>query len=100
MNDNVNMNGKVCIVTGANSGIGKVTALELARMGARVVMVCRDRARGEAALAEIKQKSGNHQVELMLCDLSSQADTRRFADEYKATHDRLDVLVNNAGVYM
>lgn len=92
--------GKVCLVTGANSGIGKVTATELARMGARVVMVCRDRRRGEAALAEIKQANGNEQIELMLCDLSSQADIRRFADEFKATHDRLDVLVNNAGVYM
>jgi Dehydrogenases with different specificities (related to short-chain alcohol dehydrogenases) len=94
------MTGKVCIVTGANSGIGKVTALELARMGARIVMVCRDRARGEAALAEIKQATGNDQLELMLCDLSSQADIRRFADEFKATHSRLDVLVNNAGVYL
>src|SRR5581483_7870588 len=99
MSDNANMQGKVCIVTGANSGIGRITALELARLGAQVVMVCRDRARGEAALAEIKQATGNNQVELMLCDLSSQADIRRFADEFKATHARLDVLVNNAGVY-
>ncbi|HKP13134.1 MAG TPA: SDR family oxidoreductase [Blastocatellia bacterium] len=100
MSDDTNMSGKVCVVTGANSGIGKVTALELARRGARVVMVCRDRARGEAALTEIKQATGNDQLELMLCDLSSQADIRRFADEFKATHDRLDVLVNNAGVYL
>ena len=94
------MSGKVCLVTGANSGIGKVTALELARMGARVVMVCRDRARGEAALTEIKQATGSGGLELMLCDLSSQADIRRFADQFRATHDRLDVLVNNAGVYL
>lgn len=100
MSDDTNMSGKVCLVTGANSGIGKVTAAELARKGAHVVMVCRDRARGEAALAEIKQATGNDQIELMLCDLSSQADIRRFADEFKATHDRLDVLVNNAGVYL
>src|SRR5438128_6209002 len=100
MSDNTNMNGKVCIVTGANSGIGKVTATELARMGAHVVMVCRDRARGEAALAEIKQATGNDQLELMLCDLSSQADIRRLADEFKATHNRLDVLVNNAGIHL
>ena len=100
MSDNTNMNGKVCVITGANSGIGQVTATELARLGARVVMVCRNRARGEAALAEVKQATGNIQVELMLCDLSSQADIRRFADEFKATHDRLDVLLNNAGVYL
>jgi NAD(P)-dependent dehydrogenase (short-subunit alcohol dehydrogenase family) len=94
------MSGKVCLVTGANSGLGKVTALELARMGAHVVMVCRDRVKGEAALAEIKQATANDNLELMFCDLASQADIRRFADEFKATHDRLDVLVNNAGVYL
>jgi len=100
MSNSANMTGKVCLVTGANSGIGKITATELARMGAHVVMVCRDRSRGEAALAEIKQTTGNHSTELMLCDLSSQADIRRFVDEFKATHERMDVLVNNAGVYL
>ncbi|MFL6277438.1 MAG: SDR family oxidoreductase [Blastocatellia bacterium] len=100
MSDTANMQGKVCVVTGANSGIGRITALELARQGAEVVMVCRDRARGEAAMAEIKQATGNDHIELMLCDLSSQADIHRFADAFKATHPRLDVLVNNAGVYM
>lgn len=99
-NHNANMNGKVCLVTGANSGIGKETALALAKMQARVVMVCRDRARGEAALQEVKQQSGNDALELRLCDLSSQKSTRQFADEFTATHDRLDVLVNNAGVYL
>jgi retinol dehydrogenase-14 len=98
--NNENMTDKICLVTGANSGIGKETALALAKMNARVVMVCRDRARGEAALQEIKQQSGNTSLELMLCDLSSQKSTRQFADDFKATHDRLDVLVNNAGVYL
>ena len=87
------------MVTGANSGIGKVTARELADRGATVVMVCRDRARGEAALTEIKARSGSGAVELMLCDLASQKSIREFAEEFKRTHDRLDVLVNNAGVY-
>ncbi|HEY9233285.1 MAG TPA: SDR family oxidoreductase [Blastocatellia bacterium] len=100
MSNHAQMTGKVCLVTGANSGIGRVTALELARLGAQVVIVCRDRARGEAAMAEIKQATGSRNVELMLCDLSSQADIRRFADKFKATHARLDVLVNNAGVYL
>src|SRR5262249_4112739 len=94
------MTGKTCIVTGANSGIGKVTAQELARQGARVVLVCRDRGRGESAASDIKRATGNPNVELMLCDLSSQAEIRRFASEFKSTHDRLDVLVNNAGVYL
>ena len=59
------MTGKICIVTGANTGIGKETALGLAKLGASVVMVCRDRERGEAALCEIKQRSGNDRVEII-----------------------------------
>jgi NAD(P)-dependent dehydrogenase (short-subunit alcohol dehydrogenase family) len=66
------MNGKICLVTGASSGIGKATALGLARMGATVVIVCRDAAKGQGALTEIKQKSGNNSVDLLLADLSSQ----------------------------
>jgi NAD(P)-dependent dehydrogenase (short-subunit alcohol dehydrogenase family) len=100
MSDNVNMSDKLAVVTGANSGIGKITARELARLGAQVVMVCRDRARGETARDEIIRTTGSNRVELMDCDLSSQADVRRFADEFKARHKRLDVLVNNAGVYL
>ena len=96
---NQNMAGKVAMVTGANSGIGLVTARELADRGAAVVLVCRDRERGEAALTEIKSRSAGGAVELMLCDLASQKSIREFAEEFKRTHDRLDVLVNNAGVY-
>jgi NAD(P)-dependent dehydrogenase (short-subunit alcohol dehydrogenase family) len=92
--------GKLHLVTGANAGIGKVTALKLAESGATIVMVCRDRQRGEAARDEIKQKSGNPNVELMLADLSSQAQIRRLANDFKATYDRLDLLVNNAGLYL
>lgn len=92
------MNGKIVMVTGANAGLGKETSLALARMGATVICVCRDKARGEAAVAEIKQRSGSDKVELMLCDLSSQKSIRAFADEYKRTHGKLHVLVNNAGV--
>lgn len=94
------MTGKVCIVTGANAGIGKETALGLARLGATVVMVCRDRARAETAQREIRQKSGNQRVELMLCDLSSQNSIRQFVKDFKQQHQRLDVLVNNAGVVL
>ncbi len=91
------MTGKTVLVTGANSGIGKVTARELAKMGATVVMVARSRERGEQALAEVKKASQNGNVELMLADLSSQQSTRALAAQFKASHDRLDVLVNNAG---
>ena len=94
------MTGKICIVTGANTGIGKETALGLAKLGATVVMVCRDHERGEAALREIKQKSRNDRVELMFCDFSSQNSIRQFASDFKQRHDRLDVLVNNAGVVL
>jgi len=94
------MTGKVCIVTGANAGIGKQTALGVARLGAVVVMLCRDRDRGEAAQREIKRRSGNDRVELMICDLGSQNSIRQFASEFKHRHHRLDVLINSAGVLL
>jgi NAD(P)-dependent dehydrogenase (short-subunit alcohol dehydrogenase family) len=94
------MTGKVCVVTGANAGIGMETARGLALMGATVVMVCRDRQRGEAAQREIRQSTGNDAVELMVCDVASQASIRQFATDFKQRHDRLDVLVNNAGVLL
>jgi len=93
------MNGKICLVTGASSGIGKATALGLARMGATVVIVCRDADKGQAALAEIKQKSGNNSIDLIVADLSSQAAIRSLASEYRSKYQHLHVLVNNAGVY-
>src|SRR5215218_6458655 len=91
------MDGKVVLVTGGTSGIGKATAEGLASMGASVVIVGRDRSKGEAAVAEIKATSGNEALELMVADLSSQAEIHRLASEFEAHHDRLDVLVNNAG---
>lgn len=94
------MIGKVCVVTGANAGIGLETARGLAAMGASVVMVCRDRERGEAARTDIKQSTGNHAVELMVCDLAFQASIRQFTEDFKQGHDRLDVLVNNAGILL
>jgi NAD(P)-dependent dehydrogenase (short-subunit alcohol dehydrogenase family) len=91
------MKGKVCIVTGSNSGIGKETTLALARMGATLVMVVRDRGRGEKARTEIVDISGNTSVDLMICDISSMDSIHHFASEFKQKYDRLDVLVNNAG---
>ncbi len=92
-----NMQGKVCLVTGCSAGIGKVTARELAKMGATVVMVCRNRAKGEAVLAEIKEASGNAQVDLIVADLSELAQVRRVVDEFKQNYTQLHVLINNAG---
>jgi len=92
-----NMQGKVCLVTGCSSGIGKVTARELAKMGATVVMVCRNRAKGEAVQAEIKEASGNDQVDLIVADLSELSQVRRVVNEFKQRYTQLHVLVNNAG---
>ena len=94
------MQGRVCVVTGANSGIGRATALGLARLGARVLMVCRDRAKGEAAQSEIAQETGNADVELLIADLSSQAAIRELSQEIHQRVDHLHVLVNNAGTYL
>jgi NAD(P)-dependent dehydrogenase (short-subunit alcohol dehydrogenase family) len=80
------MRGKVAMVTGANSGMGKEIALALAGMGATVVMVSRDRVRGEAARADTQQKSGNPAVELLVADLSSQESIRNLAKEFEARH--------------
>jgi retinol dehydrogenase 14 len=85
------------LVTGATSGIGFEASVEFARRGARVVMVGRDAARTDAAVAEAMRRTGARQVSSLLCDFSSQADIRRLAAEVTARYDRLDVLVNNAG---
>ncbi len=94
---NSSMQGKICMVTGANSGIGKATALELAQMGATVVMVCRDRARGEEAKSEITTKSRNNAVDLLLADLSSQQSIRQLVENFQQHYTHLHVLINNAG---
>src|SRR5947207_7123920 len=95
---NRSMQGKICMVTGANSGIGKATALALAQMGATVVMVCRDRARGEEARSEITTKSRNTAVDLLLADLSSQQSIRQLVEHFQHHYTHLHVLINNAGV--
>jgi retinol dehydrogenase 14 len=91
------MSGKTCVVTGANSGIGKETALGLARMGANVVLVCRNQQKGEAALADIRRESGSSQLDLLIADMSSQASVRALAEQIRRKYPRLDVLINNAG---
>jgi NAD(P)-dependent dehydrogenase (short-subunit alcohol dehydrogenase family) len=93
------LEGKTCLVTGANSGMGKETALALAEMGATVILVCRNKTKGEAARQEISKKSGNKSVDLLLCDFSSLADVRGLAAEVRNRYGKLHVLVNNAGVF-
>jgi NAD(P)-dependent dehydrogenase (short-subunit alcohol dehydrogenase family) len=92
------MQGRVCVITGATSGIGRVTAHELARRGATLALVCRDRGRGEETRADIQGATGRTDVTLFLADLASQADIRRVAAELLARFPRIHVLVNNAGV--
>lgn len=91
-----NMQGKICLITGANSGIGKAAALQLARLGAHVVMFCRSAERGALALQEVQQESAQSRIELILADLASQASIRQAVAEFKARHTRLDVLIHNA----
>jgi NAD(P)-dependent dehydrogenase (short-subunit alcohol dehydrogenase family) len=92
------MNRKTCVVTGANSGIGMEIARGLAAEGSRVLMVARDRERGEAARAEISRSTENHAVELVICDLASQRQVRKLSATIIDRCDRLDVLVNGAGL--
>ena len=93
------MQGKVCIVTGGNTGIGKETARGLAQRGATVVLACRDVVKAGAARDDIARSTGLRNVEVEALDLGSTASIRAFAERFKAKHARLDVLVNNAGVW-
>jgi NAD(P)-dependent dehydrogenase (short-subunit alcohol dehydrogenase family) len=95
------MRDKVVLITGASNGIGKETAIGLGKLGARLLLVCRDRERGTAAVAEIGRKaSGAAGIDLRVADLSSQAAVRALAADVLATTPRLDVLINNAGVIL
>jgi len=91
---------EVCLVTGANAGIGLEVARSLARTGRSVVLACRNAQRGEAALRDIVASTGNSAVDLMLVDLSSQASIHAFAAAFGERHPQLHILVNNAGVWL
>jgi NAD(P)-dependent dehydrogenase (short-subunit alcohol dehydrogenase family) len=91
--------GQTILLTGASDGIGRATAAGLARAGARVVMVCRNREKGEAVQAALRAETGNPEIDVLLCDLASQHAIRTLAATVLAHYDRLDVLVNNAGLY-
>lgn len=92
------MNGKVCVITGANTGIGRVAARELARRGARVVLACRSRERSEAALEEVRAVGENDTADFLELDLSSLADVRRAATDLLDRNHPIHLLINNAGV--
>lgn len=92
------IDGKNCVVTGANSGIGYATAEGLALRGATVFMVCRNKERGEVALSKIQSTTGNKNVHLEVCDLSSVTDIKSFASRFSSKDLPIHVLVNNAGL--
>jgi NAD(P)-dependent dehydrogenase (short-subunit alcohol dehydrogenase family) len=93
------MDKKLCIITGANSGIGKQAAIQMAQADYHVVIGCRNKARGEKALIEIKAASKSQDVELMLIDLSLKSSTKNFANEICEKYDTVDVLIHNAAIF-
>ncbi|XP_056335691.1 retinol-DH_like_SDR_c domain-containing protein isoform X1 [Danio aesculapii] len=96
----VRLDGKTVVITGANTGIGKETARDMAMRGARVVMACRDLSKAEKAAAEIRRSTGNGDIVVRHLNLASLYSVRQFAHQYMASEDRLDILINNAGVMM
>ena len=99
ISDKTTMKDKVVLVTGANSGIGKAASLALAKIGATVVMVARNKERGEAARSEIVRESQNGSVDLLIADLSSLESVRQLATEFQRKYSKLHVLINNAGLF-
>jgi len=93
------MHGKIVLITGANSGIGKETARALAKESATVVMACRNLTKSIQVCEAIQEESGNRQVEVMQLDLASLSSVRAFTDQFAGKYLRLDVLINNAGIF-
>jgi NAD(P)-dependent dehydrogenase (short-subunit alcohol dehydrogenase family) len=96
---NATRHRRTCLITGANSGIGKAASVQIARQGDRVVMACRNRERGEAALRDVRRESGSDAVDLLIVDLSLKSSIRQAAKEYLAGGDTLDVLIHNAASF-
>lgn len=94
------MKQKNVLITGANSGMGKVIALEMAKLDYHIIMLCRDEKRGQEAQAEVMAKSGRLDIDLMICDLASMASIRRFCAVFSEKYESLSILINNAGVVL
>ena len=93
------MNGKVCLVTGATDGIGKISARVLAEKGAKVIIVGRNPEKSATVLAELKSSSGNENIDLLIADLAVMQEVYDLAEQVISHYDRLDILLNNAGGY-
>lgn len=96
----MDMNNKICLISGANSGIGKAAAIELARQGAHIIMLCRNEDKAERAKADILRICGHDRVDIVLADYASLQQVSEAADQINASYPRIDVLNNNAGVLM
>lgn len=94
------MKGKTVLITGATAGIGRATALQLAHLGAAVIVAGRNEIKSRETVLDIREETGNPNVDYLLADLSSISETVALAEELKARHDRLDVLINNVGVFL
>ena len=94
------MKDRICLITGATSGIGKAAAVQLAELGATLVLVGRNSEKTSATVEQVQEQTGNQEVHSLIADLSSLQAIRQLADDFKAEHQRLDVLVNNAGALM
>ncbi|XP_067255640.1 retinol dehydrogenase 11 [Chanodichthys erythropterus] len=94
------LDGKTVLITGANTGIGKETAVDMAKRGARVILACRDMGRATKAADEIRKRSGNGNVIVKMLDLASLQSVRALAKDVEQTEERLDILINNAGIMM
>eukprot|EP00794_Sanderia_malayensis_P007971 gene7971-8830_t len=92
------LDGKTVVITGGNTGIGKETAIDMAKRGARVIVGCRNKQKGEEAIADIREQSGSKNVHLRSLDLASFASIRAFAEGVLRSESRLDILINNAGI--
>ena len=97
--ENFQMDGKICVITGATSGIGIETAFNLAQKGARLVLACRNLSKGETVARSTRTKSGNGRIDVSHCDLASLDSVRNFVNDFKRRYERLDVLINNAGLF-
>jgi NAD(P)-dependent dehydrogenase (short-subunit alcohol dehydrogenase family) len=95
----MDIKGKICLITGATSGIGKQTAIDLAKKGAKIVFTSRDAEKGFITKNDIIRLSGNEDVEMMLCDLASFSSIKTFADNFKSKYNQLHFLINNAGTW-
>ena len=92
------LDGATVIITGGNTGIGKETAIDLAKRNARVILACRNREKGKKAVVEVRNESGNSDVHFRQLDLSSLTSVRKFAQEVLEEESRVDILINNAGI--